>query len=756
MVCLHNILMRQPLSLLPSLCVGLIFPLFLPVQINLCLALSVATLSLLFTKKYPFVLHLMIFSLAITYGSFRADIALANRLPLEKNRQTESMTIVVRDLPQTTTYSTRFQAEILTGSPLLVGKKIIVNDFEQKSWATGSIWSVSMSLRVPVDVVNSVGFNTEAWYLSEGIGAIGNVKKGRSFLGISTDFAAYLGRLRESLVWRIDRVGRHYPRGAQFLAALTIGKQSGISQNDWQAFRATGITHLVSISGLHVTMVALFMVFLAKNIMCVLPPRRLYPKTVMLIVGVLAALTYAVLAGFSVPTQRSVFMLATAALMVGSRQYFTPWQVCWGSLSVVLLIDPFAALAVGFWLSFGLVASLVWVGANRRKPPQNKWLLGLKAQSAATVASVVPLGLFFGQLPLLSPLVNTLAIPWVSWVLTPFSLIALVLPFDLLLEWACALCELSLNVLDHILPFAWVYPVAHAPWLLISLALFATLLILAPKGLPLKGLSLLVLVLFIVYPNENPKQGEALISVLDVGQGLSVLVQTQNHTLLFDTGAGSGDRIVLPVLRGKGVTELSALILSHHDTDHDQGLPEIIKSLPVHRILAGQSEVYPDLDVKHCDDEVSWFWDGVYFEWLTPATFAEDKNDTSCVLRVLVGKEAFLVTGDLSKKGEEILVNSYQKSIQSQVLVLGHHGSRTSSGSLFLRYVAPEYVIISAGFANRYRHPNAQVLSRVTSQAQVWRTDRQGAILVRMGHGITVKQEVMGKPFWQLKPFDSE
>lgn len=747
---------RLPLSSLPSLCFGLVFPLFLPVQVNLWLPLFIAFCLIFFIKKYSVLLHVFMCLLAIAYGSFRADIALNNRLPLDLNRQTQMLTIVVRDLPKKTDYSTRFQAEILKGSPDLVGKKIILNDYGKKEWASGSIWKVNINLRVPVGVVNPVGFNMEAWHMSEGFGAIGNIKKGREFIGRTNDLTAQLGRLREGISWRIDRVGKDYPRGSSLLAALTIGKQNGISSADWQAFRATGIMHLVSISGLHVTMVALFMAWLSVQIMRVFPPRRVYPKTVMLIVGVLAALSYALLAGFSVPTQRSVFMLATAALMIGSRQYFTPWQIWMGSLSVVLLIDPFAVLGVGFWLSFGLVASLIWVGSNRRRALKNKWLLGLKAQGAATVASVVPLGLFFGQLPVLSPVVNTVAIPWVSWVLTPLSLVALVLPFDQLLALACWLCELSLEALDKALPFAWIYPVSNVPWLLLGLALVATILILAPKGLPFKGISILVLILFVGYQSKRLSENEVRITVLDVGQGLSLLMQTKTHALLFDTGAGSGDRIVVPVLRSKGVTELSAVVVSHNDADHDQGLPEVLQGLPVAQILAGQDEKYPSIPVKHCQDGVSWNWDGVIFEWLTPIKFAKEDNDSSCVLRVLAGKEAFLVTGDLSKKGEKILIDSYHNSLQSQILVLGHHGSKTSTSNLFLQSVAPAHVIVSAGFANRYGHPHSVVLARAKSQAQVWRTDKQGSIVIQMGKGIKIEQEVTSKPFWQLKPFEGE
>lgn len=748
--------MRHPLSLLPALCLGLVCPLFLPISFSLWPTLIGALALGFLIKKQPLLLPVVVFLLATSYTAFRADLALDNRLPLAMNRQTQAVEIIVRDLPQTTKYGTRFTAEILAGSVEVVGKKIIINDYQKQSWPSGSLWAVNLNLRVPVGVVNQVGFNTEAWHLSEGIGAIGNVKKGRMFLGQSYGFSALLGQLREKMSQRIDQVGVDYPRGSSLLAALTIGRQGSVAIEDWQAFRATGITHLVSISGLHVTMVALFAAWLARNMMKIAPPRYLYPKTVMLIVGVVAALAYALLAGFSVPTQRSVFMLVTAAIMVGSRQYFTPWQVWWSALAVVLLIDPFAILGVGFWLSFGLVASLVWLGSNRRKMSQKKWALAIKAQAGASLASVVPLGFFFGQLPLLSPVVNALAIPWVSWLLTPLSLIALVLPFDQLLRLACWLCELSLKALDQILPFAWVYSVAHAPWALLSLALVATILILAPKGLPLKGFSILVLILFVGYQSQRLPDGEVRITVLDVGQGLSLLMQTKNHALLFDTGAGSGERIVLPVLRAKGVRQLTALVVSHNDADHDQGLPEVLQGLPVTQILAGQEQMYPSIFATHCDDETSWNWDGVIFEWLTPTKFAQESNDSSCVLRVLAGKDAFLVTGDLSKKGEKILIDSYHKSLQSQILVLGHHGSKTSSSSSFLQNVAPAHVIVSAGFANRYGHPHPVVLARSKLQAQVWRTDRQGSLVIQMGKGIKIEQEVMRKPFWQLKPFASE
>ncbi len=747
--------MRLPFSLLPAFCLGIVTAFALTSLSWLWLMWFAVPASIILARYSRFALLLLVFLIGLGYSLFRIEYALFDRLPLSQNRQIQTLEIIVEDISRQEDYGTRFFARVLHPAPG-IPHKIILTDYEKEHWPSGSQWQIKARLSVPVGAVNEVGFNTESYYLNQGVGATGSVQKERVYQGESYSLKASLDRYRSALAHRIGQVGEVYPRGAAVIAALTIVAQHVITDEDWRAFSQTGITHLISISGLHVTMIALFVGALVRLLLNILPFRfNVQPRTIILISGVVAAFIYAILAWFSVPTQRSVFMLVTVAVLMMSRRYFTPWQIWWISLTVVLFISPLAVLSLGFWLSFGLVAGLLWVSVNRRRSRQgNRWWRALKGQMAATVSSIVPLSYFFGQLPVASPLVNTIAIPWVSWCLTPLALLALCLPFDLPLIWVCALAEYSLYALDAVLPFAYQWMVPKLPLLLLTLGGVGTLLLLAPTGTPMKGLGLVGIFLVLSFQPAQLETGKALITVLDVGQGSSMLIQTQNHSLLFDTGAGRSDWIVLPNLRAQGVRKLDMLVLSHNDTDHDAGLNDILRNYPSALIVAGQPQNYPQYPaIQHCQQAGQWQWDGVVFEWLPLDTASSDNNDKSCVLKITAQNQSLLVTGDLSVKGERKLVTQYGNKISAQILILGHHGSSSASSKKFLTAVQPRFAISSSGFDNHFNHPNQKIQDRLKENSvTLFRTDRQGAIRIKLEADLQVFPVARSKPFWQIKP----
>lgn len=747
--------MRFPISLLPAFCLGIIsaFPLREPLSFWL---LGLAFILSLFACRFyhPHFKHLCFFILGLSYSIFRIELALDNRLPLAQNKQPYTLQIIVQDIPRQEPYATIFTAHVIN-PPKGVPKKISFVDYKKNDWPSGSIWQVNARLKTPVGQINQTGFNKEIYYLSKAIGATGNIQKDRHYLGTSHTPQAYLDRFRSNLAQRIRAVGKDYPRGASLISALTIGEQNAIEQADWHAFRQTGITHLVSISGLHVTMVSLFAGFILRYLAFHFNIRRIQPRTIMLVGGICVALLYALLAGFSIPTQRSVFMLATIAILMLSQRYFSAWQIWWIALSIILLISPLALLSIGFWLSFSLVAALLYVVSNRKNLPKNKWLIALKAQLAVNLASIPPLSIFFGQFPIISPLVNSIAIPWVSWIITPFALISLILPFDAPLKWACILSEYSLATLDLILPFAYEYTIAKPPLLLLILSVIATLLLIAPRGFPMKTLGATSLGLLLLYQPPQPNLNEAHITVFDVGQGSSMLVQTQNHTLLFDTGLGDANWTILPNLRASGVKNLDKLILSHNDADHDSGFEQITQAYPNAIIHAGQPEAYmTQKEIASCKHNEKWQWDGVTFQWLTLPVFSKDSNNRSCVLKISTQNHSLLITGDLSKKGEEKLINENSDILNSDVFILGHHGSKSSNSLDFLQTIKPKYAISSSGFGNNFKHPHPDIIKRLEEQnITLLRTDLYGAIQIEIGQQLHVKPQVNHKPFWQIKPF---
>ena len=299
---------------------------------------------------------------------------------------------------------------------------LMLSDYQRRDWTVGSRWSVSARVRPVIGEVNVRGLNRETWALANGIDGMGTLGRDRKLVRQGGGFG--LANMRDAVSRSWQRTGDKYPEfsdGIGLMRALSIGEQSALRPPLWQAFRPLGLTHLVSISGLHVTMVAVLFAWLIKRIFRYLPWIPAKPRVWILVGGVTGALFYALLAGFSVPTQRSVLMLAAFAWAWWRGSGGSGWTAWWQALAVVLLLDPLAVLGVGTWLSFGLVAALIWASSGRLK--ESGWRLAVRGQWAATVLSVVLLGYLFASLPLFSPLVNALAIPWFSWVLTPLALL---------------------------------------------------------------------------------------------------------------------------------------------------------------------------------------------------------------------------------------------------------------------------------------------------------------------------------------------
>ena len=436
------------------------------------------------------------------------------------------------------------------------------------------------------------------------------------------------------------------------------------------------------------------------------------------------------------------------------RGYLRAFQIWWLTIALVLLFDPLAVLSVGFWLSFLLVAVLMWAGEGVNHTIKLFQLV--QAQWAAGLASVVLVAFCFGSVPVMSPLVNALAIPWFTLVLVPIALLSMIVPLDFLRTFAAYLTEQTMQILYTIAEYAPEYYPAHAPLALWLLTMLSVLIMLLPRGWHLRPLCLLILLLMLSYRPPRPAQGEALVRVWDVGQGLAVSISTAGHELLFDTGtAYAAQSVLLPNLRAAGIRQLDMLVLSHNDADHDGGAVLIKKQLQPKKIIAGQISAY-QFPVQPCTTGANWQWDNVWFEFLNQpvATNKKGKNDYSCVLRVVSADKAVLITGDLGKKGEQALLKAYGDKLFSQILVLGHHGSRYSSDAAFIQTVAPQYAVASAGFANPYGHPHIQVQALLAQEnISLLRTDRMGGVQsILSERNLSLQPLQVYKPYWQRKP----
>ena len=543
---------------------------------------------------------------------------------------------------------------------------------------------------------------------------------------------------------------------AGVLTALAIGDQRAITPTQWQVFTRTGVNHLMSISGLHVTMISGLAFALAyylwrrgARLTLWLPARKAAVTA-----GLATALIYAWLSGFAVPAQRTVYMLAVVAAALWSGRTTSASVVLSAALFLVLVIDPWAVLAPGFWLSFGAVALIMLVTTGRIAQPN--WLVTWGRTQWAVTLGLTPLLLgLFQQASIVSPFANAIAIPVVSLIVVPVTLIGIALPFDLGLHLANAVMAVCGGLLEWMSKLPAAVWQQHAPpaWT-VATALAGVLWLLLPKGFPARWIGMAALLpLFLVAPSP-PAEGDLRLTVLDVGQGLAVVAQTRNHALLYDAGpafgpqADSGNRIIVPYLRASGVRALAGMVVSHDDIDHNGGASSVLQAVPVGWLLSSLPDAHPLLaqapSTRRCETGGFWQWDGVGFELLHPArdSYAREKfrdNDRSCVVRISTAGASVLLTADIESKSERELLAGVSGKLRAQVLLVPHHGSRASSSPEFVQQVNPDIALVAAGYRNRFGHPREDVLDRYRELgSRIYRTDRDGALLIAIGRDGTV------------------
>jgi competence protein ComEC len=582
----------------------------------------------------------------------------------------------------------------------------------------GECWRLLLRMKPPHGSHNPGTFDYEGWLFREGIGATATVRAGDASTApvLCEDQSGYsLLKLRQRLVDHLRADLPDHPAAGLF-AALTLGDTSGQSTRDWDLFRATGTSHLVAISGLHLGIVAGFAFFIGRwlwslsSTLCLRLPAQQAGRLFSLV----AALAFALLAGLQPPILRALLMLLFAAVALWSGRVGRVSQALALALFVILLFDPLAALRPGLWLSFAAVASIFYVMMNRLQ--LRGWLIGLLLMQLMLSVALAPMTLYFFQgMSWVSPLVNLLAVPLFG-LLMPFLLLALMLNW--LWPWVgvpltkiCAEILLyGLDALNGLVAHLPSWMPATAPAAALLLAVLGTLLLFAPRGLPLRVLGALCFLPLLFPANRAPQSGFDLVA-LDVGQGLSVVVRTANHTLLYDTGPAfdegfdAGAAIVAPYLLTQGVRHVDLMMISHADKDHSGGAPA------VRRLLSVDDE-RGALTPHPCHDGQHWEWDGVSFEVLHPDDGQWSTNNGSCVLRIEAGAYAALLPADIEKAAEKRLLDDKLTSLQADVLLAPHHGSRTSSTEDFIDAVQPQLVIHSAAWHSQFHHPHPAIVAR--------------------------------------------
>lgn len=731
-----------------ALALGLLCLSVLPVlpSVGWLLVLALIAIVCLAGRTYP----LGLFLLGLCWACLSAQQALDDRLAPELDGRILWLEGTVVGLPSQDGRSTRFELEGAQSRRAILPSRLQLSWFAGPGVSSGERWRLAVNLRRPHGLLNPHGPDREATLLARRIGGTGSVKAGEL---LAPAERAWRSDIRQRLM-QADAQGREGE-----LIALVLGDGAGLARESWQTLQATGTVHLLVISGQHIGLLA----GLVYALIALLARLGWWPQALPWLpwacaAAFVTALGYGLLAGFQVPVQRACMMLAVVLLWRLRYRHLGMWVPWLLALNAVLLWEPLASILPGFWLSFAAVAVLIFTFSGRLGA-WSAWMAWGRAQwliALGLLPALIALGL---PVSLTAPLANLFAVPWISLAVLPLALLGTVLlPVPVVgqgLIWLAGglldgLFRL-LGLLAHLQP-AWIP--AAMPWPLWLLLCLGVVLLLLPAGLPMRVLGWPLVLLAVFAPRERVPDGQLEVWQLDVGQGLAFVLQTQQHTMLYDAGpvvgdADLGERVVLPALHKMGVTKIDLMLLSHADADHAGGALALKRGLPVQRVLSGEAAKHAEaLQAQPCVSGERWQWDGVNFS-LWQWQGAGDSNQTSCVLLVEAGGERLLLTGDIDAAGEQAWLNDWQAS-RLDWLQAPHHGSRTSSSQALLTATSPRGVLISRGRYNAFGHPHASVMQRYrTSGIEVFDSALHGALRLRLGTFAEPLKQRSQRRFWR-------
>lgn len=742
----------MPKAVLFFLC-GIVFSnsfSFIP-KITSCIVLFLFALVLLIIFPKKISRYLAFFVLGLSYIFIRANMMSAWILPASLENKPVIIEGYVASIPTINDHVASFNFSLTKINHVSCHAKIHLNWFHiLKKMNAGDFCHLVVKLKRPHSLSNPGSFDLERFYFQENLRAQGCVLKSKENSCIKTSWHTYpLQKTRQYLEEKIV----HCLKKNEFsgiIVALILGSTQYISSAQWQVFRQTGTNHLVAISGLHIGLIAglcgkVSMYFWRRIGYLAL---RFASPNVYAIVSIITAFFYSAISGLSPSTQRSFIMISI--LMIGRliHREISTFRCLIFSLGIILVVNPFSIFVAGFWLSFIAVGLLIY-GMNARVNPLGLWWHWGRAQWVVTIGMIPSALFFFQQASLLTIPANLIAIPWVSFLVVPCCLLAALSVFSVttisvyLLQIAAKLLAILWAFLTFLTKFKnliWTYSFFNDQLALVSHA--AAYLTLIPAGINLRLLACLSwLPLFFYQPLPLPLN-TFKITVFDVGQGLATLVETSEHTLVYDTGAkikenfDMGRAVILPYLLQKKLQKIDVLTISHGDNDHIGGAKSLLDSMPVHSIVTSVPERFKGFkNVRYCFEGIHWKWDGVTFEFLyPPKNTLLHGNNASCVLKISNKNNSILLTGDIEKKAEQFLVGYYRKRLHATILVVPHHGSKTSSTIDFIDAVAPRYAVFSYGYCNAYHHPHLNVLGRYQAkQIKTLNTVTSGAITMTLG-----------------------
>ncbi len=666
-----------------------------------------------------------------------AQQLIGSRIPAEIAGDSIVVRVEVVGFPSADTETVSFLAHPLDDARLPA--KIRLSWFDPRlAIGNGDIWQLEVRLRRPRGNRNPGGFDYESWLFREHIGAVGYVVNSSRNHLLSQSATNLTQRVRQRFVSRLSELIDD-PGQVSVLAAVVVGTRHLITAGQWQRYAATGSSHLMAISGLHIGLAAagayFAVLFLSGVVRCGRDDRNHH--RIAIVCSLLVAILYALISGFAVPAQRASIMLALAAISLLRMRRPDLLAIVSTTCFAIAVMDPLATMAPGFILSFSAVVALIWISRRRRS--------GLPTLQLNLLLGLMPLtAILFDRISFAALPVNLIAVPLFSFVTVPLSLLGLLLdgPLQPVGDRAILLAGQSVALLEHLLLLVaasdWasivVPAIAGVAWLYILLPATWVLL---PSAWPGRHLACLGVIAILLHSPRPPAAGCAAITFLDVGQGLAVAIRTQRHMVLYDSGpayrggSNAAETVLLPYLRSLGIRSIDRLIISHADLDHAGGASTIAAAMPVHSTMSG--EPLPDMRSLPCRAGQSWSYDGVGFSVLHPAVGSDfEGNNRSCVVLVEAGGIRILLSGDIEKAAEHALVREHRLQTVFAVSV-PHHGSRTSSTTPFIQSLQPSIAIVSAAYGNRWGFPKDDVVERWKAVGTtVMNTATAGAIEIRV------------------------
>ncbi len=686
--------------------------------------------------------------IAWTWGNVAA--CLAHDLPIELQGKDIEIEGTVASLVQATPSAVRFRFQVrqAVGAPTL--QRALRNSTVEISWyeasvrpAAGEHWQLWVRLQRRHGFGNEGGFDYERQLFANGVNATGYVRETAG--NRRTAAPGWTSLPLRTRAWFAVHLARALPGNAMLgiIQGLAVGDTQLMTRDQWRVLAATGITHLMAISGPHISMVAMFCAWVTGFAVGRVGAKHARFSVVdgRVAGGVIGAVGYSVLAGLSIPSQRTLAMLSVYFLAQLLRRVVNSADLYGLALLFVLLLDPCAPLAPGMWLSFGAVAAILMV-MSCRVGREGKLLEFSRVQAAVTIGLLPLLLLNFGNFSLVSPLVNVVAIPFFTLAIVPPVLVGtLLLPVSTAV--GTAIVAVPAYLLNAVWPaLEWAGSLSWATWYFAQPPLWAllllslgTVLVIAPSIWPLRMAGLVLCIPAINWTPEHPRSGEYRVTVLDVGQGLSLVVQTRSHVLLYDTGPAfrsgrdSGELVVLPFLRANALRGIDMVMVSHGDADHAGGLRSILSAARVKDVLLGPSVKLPKQSASRCEAGQHWRWDGVEFSVLNPTPQLRSlDNDSSCVLQIAGIGGSTMLTGDIESRAERELVAAGVLP-PTQIVIAPHHGSRTSSSAALVDALRAQYVVFATGYLNHWGFPKEEVVQRwQAAGATPYDTSTSGAI----------------------------